>query len=188
MGIGNGILRFILRDRSGQDLDIESISGALPVIQTVHKELHDGELQRGYHYFGSVASTVSARLYVKTSPTQTIHLRIHADIAGDSLLKIIEAPTITVPGIDVPVFNMNRVVGDGGFNGVFKHTPSYSSGTEFYPEFIAGGSGGQVAASEQEAFEQLLKANTEYIIDVQNISGQARLMGVGATFYEHPED
>lgn len=173
---------------NGQPVTPEQISRALPVIQTLHKELHDGELQRGYHYFGSVGSSATATLYVKTSPTQSIHLRIHADMVGDFLLAIIEEPSVTVPGTVVPVYNMNRIVGDGGFNGEVRHTTTFTGGTNFYPEHIAGGSGGQAAGTEQEAFEQILKANTEYVIRLTNNSGQSQLVGLGATFYEYPED
>lgn len=155
------------------------------MIDPVHAAIHDGR------YFDSMLTSLAlandATFYLHfKSPTLYVHLIAEVSAMGECLFKTYLATTYSAPGTVVPVFS--RVVG-GSYTSDMQvwHTPTITLlGTARFDKLIVGGTGPQsTGGSASQRVETIIAANTDILLSLKNVSGQAKDIGISLEWY-HP--
>jgi hypothetical protein len=156
----------------------------------IHAHIHNGHFFSCDAYTASLPNNDFLDLLITTGPNP-VHFRHITRSAGDSLLNVYEDSGwfIGSPEINLNVINRNRVVAAKKTSDTtIIQNPAQGSpdGVKIAgPIFIPGGHGGNSPGHESEGFgEFILKPNTVYLFQVQNISGVAENISVQADFYE----
>ena len=157
-------------------------------MQFIHQLVHEGRMYTANHLSKVVANDGFIRLYVKSGATSETHIEFTVSTEGKAYLKTISAPTIVTPGtlpdnINLTLFN--RKGGTNGPNAEVRYGTTYTGGTLRGNKVVLGGTGGQsVGSSTGTRIESVILPGEDIIIEMQNVSGQAKDMEIDIDFYE----
>lgn len=176
--------------KTGSDEKIEFLTdeeeGYLIVIDSVHNEVHEGEMFHTNHIFSSVANGGNADTMLHTLDGE-YHTMFSVSVGGAVDVFLYEDVVVTDSGTAVTSYNMNRTSTKES-DLVVTHTPTVSStGTTLVSKFIPGGSSQQtrIGGDTRTATEWLLKPNTNYMIRINNVSGTTIRASISIEFYKH---
>ena len=198
-----------LRARTGTD-DIRDLRADLSThtLQTIdyeHHEIHSGN-SFVVHFSNTTANTDNHRTGIafKTPVTAEMHLVATLSASGAAEVFFLEAPTIgtAAAGTRKAIYNRNRVSAttslcrdeEAGYvaGGVSTYieaqlvTANVSAGTELeYVVLQAGGGPKPLGGSSRGTQEWILKADTLYLIYIQNIGASANVHNISLDWYEH---
>lgn len=158
-----------------QDLQFDTTTGALVTMDTIHHEVHEGELFTAEYTAASVADAGTVRMVFATGAKQP-HLSMSVNAGGNCQIYIYEGVTYT-GGTAVPVYNNNRLSTNTPTVSV-KHTPSAgTAGTVAIVNgrLLPGGTSAttRVGGAVRPNVEYALGTSTNYFMDVVNKSGGA---------------
>ena len=157
-------------------------------IDIVHKRIHQGLLYSSGFYTSSLADNGEINILIKIGATTT-HFNYIASCGGDFITQIFKIPTYSNVGTAIGAENHSQV-STNTFNGNVYHTPTLTgNGTQLNGTvFFAGGNGGNSTGSTETAFtsEFVLKTNTDYLVKITNVSGQAKKASITTTYYQYP--
>ncbi len=162
--------------------------GGLVVLDELHHMTHRGLLFNVSKHFTGVANNGFANILLRASVDKTLHVVFSSTCGGNSLLNILEDPT-TSGGASLSIINRNR----GAVNNVnavaLSNVTISDPGLLLEEKFIPGGSGRPAAGGTATSFasEYIFLPNIDYVIRVQNISGQSREVGISIVFYTGDE-
>lgn len=159
----------------------------LVTISTQHYKVHIGSYFTANYLEKAVASNGFMKLLVKTG-AESAHLDIYVASEGKAYFKTIASPTITDEGVlpdGVKLTSFNRRGGTNSQDTIVKHTPVYTGGTLRGNRLIIGGTGGTaIGSTSNSRIESIISPNTTFVIELQNVSGQARDMEIVLDWYE----
>ena len=162
-------------------------------IDLVHQKVHEGVSYTVNYLEKSLASNGFARLHVKTG-ARAAHIIIEVEAEGKVYFRTISEPTVTVDGTapststdvgtKLTLFNRCGHCSNGNTTQVF-YTPTFTGGDLRGNRMIPFGVGGTaVGGASQGRIESIFSANKSFIIEIQNVSGQTRDVGVTLDWYE----
>lgn len=157
---------------------------AVRIVDTVHVRIHEGKSFIAGGIFNGIANNASIEFLVQV--VNVMHAIADISVSGDCEIHMFENPTWSDVGISAPSFNKNRnsLVVTGA---TLTHSPTITDdGTEFPPNFIPGGSGGNALGGQGKGFESemLFKPGNSYLLRVTNVSGVAATICPKIEWYE----
>lgn len=167
----------------------DPVTGAPTMIDTVHHEVHEGEMFHAGHTAASVANGASVDLLLTTGAKEC-HTTFEVFAGGQVSVYLYEAPTIA-NGTAITIYNMKRSSANAPLSTV-KHTPTVSAtGTTALVNgrILPGGSSPQtrVGGGIRQGVEWVLAPDTAYLLRVTNGSGATIAINVGLEWYEEEE-
>jgi hypothetical protein len=162
-------------------------------IDLVHQKVHEGVSYTVNYLEKALVNNGFARLHVKTG-AKSAHIIIDVEAEGKMYFRSISEPVVTVNGTGpsdviaadtkLTLFNRCGVCLNGNKTLVF-HTPTFTGGKLRGNRMFPFGTGGTaVGGASQSRIESILQPNASYIIEVQNVSGQTRDVGMVLDWYE----
>jgi hypothetical protein len=174
----------------------DKYSKALIEIDVVHSKVHEGVSYTANYLEKALASNGYMRIHVKTG-AKSAHALIEVESEGKVYFRTFSDSTVTVDGTGpgtgdadkLTLFNRCGCCSNGNKTQIF-YTPTYSNiglkrGNRIFP-FGTGGTA--VGGSAGSRIESIFAPNTSYILEIQNVSGQARDIGVVIDWYEVEND
>lgn len=174
-----------LLTRINNKLGYDDTVGALITIDTVHHEVHEGEMFTVEHS-ASVTNTNSLDILF-TIGNKTAHTGISVSAGGQITGYLYEAPTAS-GGTALTIYNMNRTSSNVS-EAIATHTPTVSatgSVALINGRVLPGGATNQtrVGGSARTGAEWILKSNTKYLLRITNTSGGTIVINPVIEFYE----
>jgi hypothetical protein len=164
----------------------DAVARKFAQIDHIHNIIHRGQLFRAFRR-ADVDAGASAfiRLLTGARPLHLQERRFMAS-AGEWIIRFHEGPSIT-GGTIVPIYNSNRLSANVQTFQLF-HTPATPSGGIIIDElYLPATLTGPASPFEMAVtYEWVLKPNTEYAFQWNNIGGQARMMQANWIMYELP--
>ena len=162
-------------------------------IDFVHQKVHEGVSYTVNYLEKALANNGYARLHVKTG-ARSAHIIIDVEAEGKAYFRSISDPVVTVDGTapttstdigtKLTLFNRCGHCSNGNTSQVF-FGPTFTGGSLRGNRMFPFGVGGTaVGGSSQSRVESILAPNKSYIFEVQNVSGQARDVGIVLDWYE----
>lgn len=167
----------------------DETTGAPNVIDTVHHEVHEGEMFHAGHTFSSVANGANADLLF-TLGAKEAHTTFEVFAGGQVSVSLFEAPTVA-DGTTVPIYNMKRSSTNTPLATV-KHTPTVTatgSTALVNGRILPGGNSPQtrVGGGIRQNVEWILAPTESYLLRVTNSSGTTIAVNIGLEWYEEEE-
>jgi len=163
----------------------DPITGLLSVMDSVHHEVHEGEMF-AFERSASISNGANMDIRFKTG-AKRVHTGLSIAAAGQCVVSLYEAATISA-GTPLSIYNMNRTSSNSPLSSAF-HTPTVgATGSVALVDgrLIAGGSTVQtrIGGAARIGSEYILKPNTEYLLRITNTSGVAAVINPVFEFYE----
>jgi len=171
--------------QNDEPADVDSISGGLILIDTVHARIHAGQFFTVNHLNLALADNATIVFLIRTG-SRVAHARPFAVVGGDAQFEIFEGPTVTVDGAAQTVVNKNRLSSNTAETLVFLTPTTTGDGTELDDHLIVGGVGPVQSIGSEGSFahEWDLNVNTEYLLRLTNRAGAAQPAHLQFDFYE----
>jgi hypothetical protein len=169
---------------SPQALLTDDVTGALVTIPVVHHEVHEGETFIVSFASTAIANNANIAILLRTGNSRYGHLSWYASAGGDAEFELIESPTVTSAGTAMTEFNAKRYSTETAQITAF-HTPTVAGGTIIIDAIIGGGTGGTSSGGVlRSGAEIILSTNTDYLLRLTNIAGNAQPAGLVVEWYE----
>lgn len=165
----------------------DGTTGALLTIETVHHEVHEGEMFHAAYTNGSVANNGTVDVLLTTGAKEA-HTVWEVFAGGQVTVSLYEAPTTSAAGTAVTAYNMKRSSTNTPTAAV-THTPTVSATgtvTLVNGRILPGGTspttrvGGGIRANA----EWIMKASTKYLMRITNKSGGTIAINAVLEWYE----
>jgi hypothetical protein len=166
-------------------IEQEPRSKWLITIETEHARIHDGQAYRVAIFWDLAAS---AKTYFQMKVwAKAIHLKEKKLIDGQNrvVCKLYEAPTVVDGNIVILALNANRNSTNTSSTQVFWYTvqPTPTGGTVLDIEYLPGTNQSAAGASVAN-IEYILKPNTTYLFEAENLDSQTTKMLSKCFWYE----
>lgn len=163
--------------------DVDADTNSIVVIDSVHAQIHNGNVYSASIYNESVADDASISLLLNTG-NREVHFASQVDSGGDSIVEILEGIEYT-GGTPITIINKNRTSLNTPLTTVYNNPTITTSGTTLFNAFVIGGvknfaSGGNVRNNT----EWELNENETYAIRVTNKAGNAQAISIILEMYE----
>lgn len=165
-------------------------TGANHIIDQAHIEVHEGAYFGYCDYQSALANNGYIRFFIQPDVKEA-HLLYLGSCGGDALIKIFEAPTVDPEGTLQAPRNRNRVfvLANSGVEGnttIVKLAPTVSdTGLRLEMVPILSGTGGVARGGVGgNRDEHILTHGKTYLLEIQNLSGQARKTALNMAWYE----
>ena len=173
---------------------IDDTTGAILTVDTVHHEVHEGEMFHTEHTFASVNNSASVDVLFVTGADVETHATWEVMAGGQVTVYLYEAPTLTevesVPqvGTAVTAYNMKRSSANAPDSDYY-YTPTVSatgSTVLINGRILPGGTSPttRVGGGIRNNTEWILKKNTRYLLRVTNTSGGTIAINTVLEWYE----
>jgi hypothetical protein len=184
----------IVGGSAGSDLTVDSITGALAVIQTEHYEVHQGHMFKVDTSDDDLDNTETLSVYLKTPDTTArIHMFYSVYSSGAATFELLEGPTVTSgTGSQLTIYNRERNsatastvwdnTGTPVVNKASLNVTTTADGTQLHHEMLGSGKN-KLAGDTRDANEWILKQNTKYVFRVTGDANDNRVNLI-LNFYE----
>lgn len=166
----------------------DETTGAALVIDTVHHEVHEGEMFHASHTNGSVSNGANVDVLLATGAAVETHASWEVFAGGQVTIYLYEAPTVSANGTALTVYNMKRDSLNAP-DGLLYHTPTVSatgSVALVNGRILPGGTSPttRVGGGIRSGAEWILAPDTLYLLRVANTSGGTIAVNVVLEWYE----
>lgn len=162
----------------------------LVAMDSLHHWVHRGFMFQAEYVNASLNNGANLDILLETGAEDT-HLQYLVNAGGACRVYLYEGPT-ALRGTEVTPYNMRRAMANRLPTMKISHTPTVSAtGTELVPgRYLPGGTSPttRVGAEVRAGTEWVMKANTTYLIRVNNVSGGSIVADLALSFYEHDEE
>ncbi len=169
-----------VRIRSPRD----PLVAAVPVIESVHHEIHEGEMYFGGVFEAAVADDGTLNFATPNPIGVAVHFSFAASCGGDAEVELLEGNTVS-GGDAVTIRNMKRDEPDSGL-AALKDTTIGGTPVTLAHISLPGGSGphaGGGSAGSRANMEWICDATKSYAIRVTNRSGGNAAVSIVVNFY-----
>lgn len=173
-------------------LVMDSVTGGLEVIDTVHSEVHEGETFTASYKTpdaSPIANDATVVLLIKVGANLNAHFVWNAAFGGEGEVQLFEGPNDTADGNPLTEPNMNRGSAQVAEVTVFQGPTignGVGNGTELLDVMVPGGTTGRAVGSAiRESTEWVLKKDTNYLLVLTNRAGNAQQVSAQLQWYEH---
>lgn len=170
-------------------LEIDHTTGALIVMESVHHEVHEGEMFHASYTASSLANGNNLDMLLVVGASE-VHATWEVFAGGQVTVTLYEAPTIQAAGdgTAVTAYNMKRASTNAPTATVF-HTPTVTATgttTLVNGRILPGGTSPttRVGGGIRSGAEWILKPSTKYLMRANNSSGGAIAINVALEWYE----
>ena len=168
-------------------LNKASETSKIIVIDTAHREVHEGHAYQASHKTvegGDLADNAALRVLVRTGDRYP-HMIFAGSCGGNAEANLFEGTVASNNGTAMTSNNVNR-------NGIMtpsvqvSHTPTVTgAGFELHNTLMPGGSGPHAGGgSGRSESEWVLAPNTNYLVEIINRSGNAAPASIMCHWYE----
>lgn len=169
---------------------VDPISQALIGITHLHEMIHSQKA-----YTSSVVDEtlgnndhLVALLRNPAGSGKAAHFVFAVAMGGNALLQFITGVTVTAQGTALTRSNRSMGSARAAVCRTF-HTPTVADGVVRLADLLPGGTGGIAAGgAADQRFEWNIPPGTDVVVDLQNISGQARVASIRLEWYENEEE
>ena len=162
----------------------DEITFATVTISTVHHEVHEGETFSVSLFGAAVPDDGFISILLRTQSNRYAHLTFAVAGGGDAQVRLLEGSTINLSGDQFTEYNMKRYSTNAA-QVVASGNPTYAGGIVLTNFLLPGGRGGNSPGGVARLdTEWDLSLNTDYIIEVINIAGNAQPLSIVAQWYE----
>lgn len=164
----------------------------LTTVDEAEHQAHNGQVYTTDYLDDSVDNDASLDILLKNDGINT-HLVLAVAVGGDAKVFLYEDTTVSADGTQLTPHNLNRTIEDQSSMSVY-HTPTVTTvGTQIKQVFVVGGAGGNSVGSvgagpARPGTELILKKNTNYLLRITNVAGQAKRIGFDCSFYHNNVD
>jgi hypothetical protein len=159
---------------------------ALTIVSQAERLCDDGKLY-GISYIATTPGTSTSYLSFTTGPAVNTHTQVSFYSTGTEIIRFYAAPTITVAGSLIPIYNFHLVKPINTAAVARSGVSVSSTGLKFAEYLLTGGSGGNaLGGAIVSGREVILPANTTYLFEIDNDTSQEHLTEVTMAFYEYP--
>lgn len=159
------------------------------MIDKTHQEIHDGHFITTNYLETGVANNATIQLRVITG-AKSFHVMFYIDIEGKIQFKTIVGSTYTVAGtlpdgVKLTKFN-RKSTSTYVETTTFRYAPTVNvAGSLRGNRMFPGGTGrNSVGLSGGDRVESIIGPNSDVLIEIKNVSGQARDIGLIVEGYE----
>lgn len=172
-----GILLTVADDQEGANPQIITPDRPLPVIETEHERIHNGE---GFQLSDAFSLAADAILYFLINPNGGIHWRDYRFIADDAPIDIelFENPTVTDNGTPLVPINRNRYSANTSSANIYSGATVTDDGDRLHITRIVGTGTGANTTGEIEGLpvEWILGGGNTYVLKVTNNGATAAML------------
>ena len=171
----------------GEDLIADDRSEALVTIDFAHHEIHEGEFFSTTYKTpdGSDLADNGTISFVISTNEAFPHLLAFGACGGDTELALYENPDFDADGIDVNQLNHNRASSNVSLVDIVRDATINDNGTRLEDVFLPGGTGGNaIGESGGQRNEWILNRNTDYLVLLTNLAGNAQPGFLSLQWYE----
>jgi len=166
----------------------DEMTGAALVIDTIHHEVHEGEMFHASHTNGSVSNGAKVDMLLVTGAAVETHVSWEVFAGGQVTVYLYEGATTSANGTAITVYNMKRNSLNAP-DGVVTHTPTVTAtGTTALVNgrILPGGTSPttRVGGGIRSGAEWILKPGTKYLMRITNTSGGTIAINVALEWYE----
>lgn len=170
------------------DVLVDDQTNALKTIDTVHHEVHEGEMWHASYTNSNVANGANLDFVMVTGATKECHAAFEVFAGGQVTVYLYEAPTLSNNGTGVTAYNMKRSH-VGSATATTTHTPTVTqTGTTALVNgrILPGGTSAttRIGGGIRTGVEWILAANTKYLLRCTNSSGGAIAINAVVEWYE----
>lgn len=152
----------------------------------VHHHIHEGIYFECQQIYLQVPNDGYIRWLVKAPPTKAMHLIAVIVAEGKTYMKTYTGTTFTNEGTPVPIFNRRIGVSPASESVITQNPTINVLGTKRFDTFIPGGLGPQSSGGvSDQRVETLVLPNNSFLLQLQNVSGQAKDIALNLQWYEH---
>ncbi len=192
---------FTITDRNGNAIIIGSSEDSSSVhrihkiaLDWVHQEVHESDSYHTYITNAALGAASAITIYLKTpNTTKWSHLTVKAQSSVESLLEVLEEPTVTVDtGTTLALYNRNRNSSNtsGALDNASSPTAGQGSqgvtitddGTVLTSEIYGGN--GFIGGEGRDETEWILKQNTAYVFRLTSNAADNEVT-LQLDWYEH---
>lgn len=165
---------------------VDEITGNLTTISTLHQQIH-AEAAFTSSFVNVALGNNNHIVVLLRNPAgsgKVAHLTFLAAAGGDARIQVVLGMNVTDDG--TALTRRNRVLGSAqvAVCETF-HTPTLAGGAARLDAILPGGTGGNaVGGSSGQRLEWNVPPGYDLIVDSQNISGNAKVAGLGFEWYE----
>lgn len=172
---------------SAAPLETDDTTGAIVMMDTIHHEVHEGEMFLAEHSVASVADGGTVRLVLSSGTAKQPHVSFNVSAGGACQVYLFEGSTST-GGTAVTSYNYNRTSSRAATMTV-AHTPSAGTAgtvTLINGRYLAGGNSPttRIGGGIRQSVEFIFAPSTKYFLDTINKSGSAISINVATEWYE----
>ena len=165
---------------------IDFLGGMITIGQN-HHEIHEGEFYTFGHTFIDVADAATVRLRFLAG-AKNLHYGVQISSEGKAYADIHKGTTYTGNGTEITPINNNDASSETALLAAY-HTPTVDVlGSLLTPEngiLILGGLGPQSLGDSVKQDEERVSAiDTDYLLEVTNVSGQGKYISIIVAGYE----
>lgn len=160
-------------------------------IGIVHQKVHEGVSYTSNYLKKDVVNNEFLRLHLKTG-IASAHLVIELECEGKVYFRTYSGVTFTDEGqppselltSELTLFNRLICATNGNKTNVFSN-PTFTGGILRGNRMLPFGTGGSASGGKSASrIESIICPNTSFVIELQNVSGQARDLGMALDWYE----
>lgn len=170
----------------------DEATGAALVIDTVHHEVHEGEMWHAERTVSGVADAGAVNLLLHVGGAVDAHAVFEVLASGQVTVSLYESPTVNTLGTEVAIYNMDRNITTTAHSQLY-HTPSITttgSVALVNGRLLPGGTSPQtrVGGGIRQNTEWILAPSRNYLFRVTNNSGSAAIINTVVEWYEEEND
>ena len=173
--------------RKTEPVRIDLAENSLVTMDVAHHKVHKGLFFTANLLQKAVLNNGFVRLYLKTCEERTAHILITLDVEGKCYFKSYSDPVVSNVGTGPDATNLT-VFNRRGVNGntmLVYYAPTFTGGTLRGNRLIPAGTGGlAIGSTLSTEIETIISRGTGFIIELQNVSGQSRDLGISVNWYE----
>jgi len=156
---------------------------AMQTIDYAHEKAHGGLMFSISHVYLAVADSSHANLLIAGPPDSEFHIRAVVSGGGEFRLSFYEDTTVSNPGTEIPVINMNRRSSNSAPLRAFYGPTITALGNLLQEGLLPAGTVGRAVGASVRSESEWIFTNKMYLLRATNISGQARNCSINVEGY-----
>ncbi len=169
----------------------DDATGAAIVIDTIHHEVHEGEMWHGERTVTGVSDAASLNYVLHTGGAVDAHVVFEILASGLVTVSLFESPTVASLGTAMSTYNMNRLMTTTANSQLYHTSVVTSTGSVALvnSRILPGGNSAttRVGGGVRQGTEWILAPGTNYLLRITNLSGSSASINTVVEWYEEAQ-